>query len=253
MLKSLYGKILNRARLKSSDFDLDALLLALNRVGCETERTDDPDIFLVFLGDEISAIAQIGSNRTSIKLETTLIFDSDLVNLKTLSNISHIGMVHGLASSGIFTVGDGRSKIYVSKEVSVFKICDSIHETVANFKEAILALADYMQLRTKQKQFTNIDLSMFYAIDLTSFNPRVLGEKKEFLYTSWQKYADDLMEDADDYEDIASKITQIKACADFETKNDLCLAEVGDIILDDLYWHRGTWNLNTKEVGFTVN
>lgn len=242
-------------RIKNNDFRklVEKLIVDGNMI---TEINLDDGIVLFSIGGNNSVLLCLDKEKGTLKLETTIVFDSAIVNLKTLSNMAHTSMSHGFGISGIITNENGTSKIYVGKDIEWADAVASLNRDLKTFQILIGKLSEYLNFRTKQKEITHLDFSMFDKIKLKNFNPQAAGEKKDFLYTSWQKYADHVVgerTDEDDFEEISEEIEEISACAEFELKNKMSLSEVGNFILDELHWSKSLSLDNREDIKFNVN
>lgn len=199
---------------------------------------EDPDTFslLISLNQDTSIIIELDDNK--VKFETTFIFDSYLMNLKTLSSISHTAYFYGMANSGFLNKSPDQIKFYLSKEIDINVLSSRLDDTLSTMESCILQIAGYILHRMRQLS-QNLDLSMFEDLDLFLFDPRSLGEKKEFLYKDWDKYIESIANDESKI-GVSPEImlSELKACKEFEDKNGLLLSEVGDDILLEIIWNR---------------
>lgn len=183
-----------------------------------------------------------------IKIDSSVLFDSSLNNLKTFSTVVNLAMGHGCMASGLIPHNNKKLKIFFACTAS----SENIITQVNRMKDCILLISSYLNARARQSQLLNLDLSMFSGIDLSYFNPQILGEKKEFVYQSWQEFMIDVAEQASENDsDVTSMISELHACSEFEKKNDMLLCEIGDQVLDELYWNQKMLDQNGED--FQVN
>jgi hypothetical protein len=173
------------------------------------------------------------------RLESTIVFEAEIANLRTISSIAHVAMSHGFGISGLVPSEEGKIKLYIMKYLDLNMMKKRLVEDIKNKKECLKVIISYINQRMGQKHLRELDLSMFSEIDISQFNPQLLGERKDFVYQSWEMYADsvpDLVKNPS-VNGIAL-LEEIQACAKFEYKNKMHLSEVGHIVLDELVWNR---------------
>jgi hypothetical protein len=130
-------------------------------------------------------------------------------------------------------------KIYVGRDLDFFSLLTRFEEELFNLSDSILQVVEYLYFRSTELDLVHLDLSMFDDIELGGFDPKGLGEKKEFVHETWQKFIEALVRMPDlDPTDMAYLIAELQTCAKFEKVNGLLLAEVGEEILREILWNR---------------
>jgi hypothetical protein len=176
---------------------------------------------------------------STIRLESTMVFEAELANLRTMSSISHVAMSHGFGVSGLVPTESGRVKLYVMKYIDLDVMKKRLPDDVRKMYECLKIIISYINQRVGHKHLNELDLSMFSEIDISQFNPQLMGERKDFVYQSWEGYAESVLKlQKDPAIDGISLLEEIQACAKFEHKNQMHLSEVGNIVLDELVWNR---------------
>lgn len=176
---------------------------------------------------------------TTIRLESTMVFEADIANLRTMSSIAHVTMSHGFGLSGLVPGDEGKVKLYVMKYIDLGTMKKKLPEDIKKMNDCLKIIISYINQRMGQKHLKELDLSMFSEVDITQFNPQLMGEKKDFQYQSWETYAESVLElQKNPSINGVSLLEEIQACAKFEHKNQMHLSEVGNIILDELVWNR---------------
>lgn len=211
----------------------------LTKCGFDISEIDhDDQAFLIDLGDPICMLVSFDRDTRSLLLESTLILEPSILNLKTFSAMAHVCMSSGMAMSGIVPADNGTVKVYIGKTIDSASVKRLPYE-LEQARTCIAQIIGYVNYRSGQSELLNLDLSMFEEIDVSNFDPQVLGETKDFVYRTWQNYASAIVSSSDDLSETSETIRRINACAEFERLNDLKLSEVGDIVLEELVWNKG--------------
>lgn len=217
-----------------------------------SEIDHDDQAFLVDLGDPICTLVSFDKDTQSLLLESTLILEPNIMNLKTFSAMAHVCMSNGLGMSGIVPANNGTIKVYIGKTISSASIKRLPYE-LEQVRTCLTQIIGYINYRSGHSELLNLDLSMFEEIDVSNFDPQVFGEKKDFVYRTWQNYANAVVSSSENLSEASETIKRINACAEFERLNDLRLSEVGDIVLEELVWNRGFMSMSEEEDDFFVN
>lgn len=241
MLKNLYLK-----------FKFAALKAAIKKANYAIED-EDKETFSVLISINPDSAVLLSLNNEIVKLETTFIFNSYLINLKTLSSISHAAYFYGFSNSGILNKNQDQVKFYLAKEVPINSLSSRLKDELEKMEKCIDHIAGYISYRMNQSNLKELDLSMFEDIDLFLFDPRSLGEKKDFVYKDWPTYIESVEND-DSNVGVNPEImlSELKACAEFEKANDVLLSEIGDDILLEIIWNRRIAEMATKD-SYSVN
>lgn len=214
----------------------------------------DPETksILVDLGKPLCTLVFLDKDEKSYLIESTIVFDSDILNVSTFSHLAHTTITAGFGISGVVPVGNGSVKLYVGKSIDM-RALGRLPEELSKIKDCINMMIGYINYRTEQLGASNLDLSMFEAIeDIETFDPQMLGEQKDFVYRTWQKFAEEIAEEAEDVAEAAEALRKISACAEFEVKNDMNLSEIGDMIKGELLWNRSLFSVDEDDK-YSVN
>lgn len=204
----------------------------------EIEDSDDSEkSLLVDLGESGSVMASLDKSNM-ILFEATIIFDVPLLNLKTYSSIAHTAYYYKFSISGVSRNSNSQVKFFLTRYDNPSNIND-IDAILDDCEKCIGTITKYLNYRVQQfDNFDTYDLSMFDDVDVVAFNPKEMGEKKEFTYETWSELYKDIVGQADDYLSLnmVSLHECVKACQEFEEKNKALLAEVGDQVMNELIW-----------------
>lgn len=255
MLKRILARIKTwLASFKTDETLLGSLVAAIKASGYSVVDVDPKtESILVDLGKPICTLVFVSKDRASYAIESTIVFVPDIINLSTLSHLAHTAITGGFGISGVVPTGNGSLKIYVGKTVD-FRAIDRISIELENMKECVKMMVGYINYRTNQLNTQKLDLSMFEEIDdLEGFDPQMLGEQKDFIYRSWQRFAEEVAAEAEDVAEAADALRKISACAEFESKNSMHLSEIGDMIKDELLWNRSILTMARADDKYNVN
>lgn len=202
--------------------------------------------FLIDLGRDLSVLLTVDKDLAQyLRLETAIIFDGDILNLKTYSDIANIFYTADMPITGIYPQGSGKVKFYVNRTIP-FSAVTSLPDILADLHSGISLCEKYLQLRENRTKYPMIDISMFSDIDSNGFNPKDLGEKKDFIFGNWKTFINAVVkshEDGDLSSDQAGlMLLELKACELFEEKNKLMLSEIGEVVWQELVWSRNFQN-----------
>lgn len=244
--KSLASQVKQKINQKVGMFKA-TLVLSLLQISIEDQDSQLGTI-LFTLDNGGTAVLVITDNERDTYIGTNLVFDTDAASLKTMSDIADIAAAHRCLVTGLSNAGEGRVKLALSYyDVGQTFGREEVSRGVSHINRCLESLTILLQQKVDKAANPIIDLSMFEDMDLTFFNPRQLGERKEFSYYSWENYAKAALSDQDGLVDVPS-LDEIAACKDFEEKNDLLLADVGDSVLSELKMHRILSNMGDHSI-----
>jgi hypothetical protein len=207
--------------------------------------------FLIDLDGDLSVLLTVDKDFAQIlRLETSIIFDGDILNLKTYSDIANIFYAADMPVTGIYPYGSGKVKFYVNRTIPFSEVY-YLPRILSDLREGISLCEKYLQLRDDRTKHPMIDISMFSDIDPNGFNPKDLGEKKDFIFGDWKTFISAVVkshEDGDLSSDQAElMLLELKACESFEEKNKLMLSEVGDVVWQELLSYQNLHNNSTDD------
>jgi hypothetical protein len=206
---------------------------------------------LIDFGD-FSVLVSLEPDGRTINFEATLIFDGDLGNMKTLSSLAHTAYYHRFGISGLSNKASSQVKLYLGRDLDYSSI-HKLGEVLEASYQCLDTMVRYLYYRSLQTDSAALDLSMFEDVNLFLFDPQAMGEKKDFHFGDWSKYADSVSSgETEVVVDPEIVIEEIQACAEFENKNNMLLSEVGDRILEEIIWHRQMREL-AKSDKYSVN
>lgn len=209
----------------------DKALIHLKKQGIAVEDLD--------LKNKV-AIIKLGKQEALLSLdefprmEAAIIFDASIINLHTYSNINLYANLYGCITSQIHTQENKKIKIVFKRLVDIKRIKYCIRQ----MHKCIQSCTIYLTERLKQQELTNLDLSMFEELDISSFDPKSLGEKKEFIYKSWQNFIVDAAQSTSSNKELSELVSELNACSEFEQRNKMRLSEIGDVVLNELVWNK---------------
>lgn len=239
MIQSLKAKLLKYKIYKNTK-------LVAGQLNKDVYRIADIDhnngSILVDLGNNLDVLISIDRITASqVRLETSMVFSGDTLNLKTYSELANICYAEDVPLTGVYAKGDGKVKIYISKTVQMSAV-HILSKALLEIINAITLCQQYLQLRSNCAKYPMLDLSMFSDLEIDNFFPKDLGEKKDFIHGSWQSFIDAILRDYDSGtispEDASITIKELEACRLFEEANDLLLSEVGDTVYQEIVWNR---------------
>jgi len=209
---------------------------------------------LVELKDEISALITLDAPNDSINIETTIVFDNHISNLKTISSIAHIAYYYKMGISGLTYKNKSHTRFYLGKDISFNSALKSLTNEFDSFFKCVSGVTNYLMYRISQEDLGFVDISMFETIDLGMFDPKGLGEKKDFVFDgSWDNFIESVLtDDTELFYDLESFLDELRACQEFEQRNNLLLSEVGGALVGQIIWHRQMQE-NAKEDKYSEN
>lgn len=207
--------------------------------------------FLIDLGEELNVLLTVDKDYAQIlRLEAAIIFDGDILNLKTYSDIANLFYTADMPVTGLYPQGSGKVKFYVSRVITFSEVA-LLPNILTELHSGISLCEKYLQLRENRTKYPMIDISMFSNIDSSGFNPKDLGEKKDFIFGNWKTFISAVIkshEDGDLSSDQASlMLLELKACESFEEKNKLMLSEVGEVVWQELSWAQSFQNNSSDD------
>lgn len=211
----------------------ESLLQGLN---IEVDTTDVDDSALLFmLDDNTTSLLVVDPGVVGHRIETNVAFDVDIANLKTVSDICGIVFANRCSMTELKGVGTDKVQVGVCCHIGTQLTKSNLESAVLYVQQCIQMLTDLLIQKLERASNPILDISMFEGLDI-SFNPRILGEKKDFLYKDWESFAKAVIKDEDGLVD--AELPEIIACRDFEKANEVPLSEVGDMVFKELIWHR---------------
>jgi hypothetical protein len=218
-------------------FKAEATLVLL---GFKVERDVDAGVLIFQLDKAGAAMLAVDDEQWGHYLETNVVFDAEVANLKLFSDIVDVIFMHKCISTGLTHGGDEQVQVTICHPLDKRITKASIAEGAQNISKCLQDLTKLIQDKLANIQNHIVDLSMFEHLDISSFNPRMLGERKEFLYKTWNNYAQAALKlnESPTLANVEATISEIVACRDFEAKNEMLLAEIGDSVLQELRMHR---------------
>lgn len=207
---------------------------------------------LASFSNDVNVLITMVKQGAAVQLENSIHFPVKILNLKTMCSISSTAYATGIAITGISVVNSNTSKFYLGKEISYTSALSDMREELTNLADTILTIESYITLRLNQSALINIDISMFKDIDVGLLDALRMGEKRSFVYRTWEAFiASKELENANP-EDTKVVIDIINACKEFELKNNMMLDEIGDVLWDELIANdQITEAVNSKD--FAIN
>lgn len=236
MIKKIFNK-LNRL---STIIKLKIVERSLLRSDYHIVDSDfESKTFLIELGVGLSILMSFNGN--VMRLETAITFDGDSLNLKTFSDLANIFYTADMPITGIYPQSAGKVKFYVNRSLP-FRSVMSLKDILKDFHDGILLCYKYLSLREGHIKEPMLDLSMFIGIEMSGFNPKDIGEKKEFVFGTWSNFINAVVKSHEEgelnSEDAGAMLSELKACEMFESKNRLPLSEMGDVVWQEIIWNR---------------
>lgn len=235
-----------------SKYRFDKLRKVINNSNYTVGDTDLQTKSILINNEVSSILVSLSPNCKVIQFECTLIFDADLNNLKTLSSLLHTAYYYSLRATGVMKNNDHQVKIYLSTDLDYQNI-KQMPNVLKNISDCIETVVGYLYFRGIQTDTTSLDISMFEGLDLFLFDPQLLGEKKDFQFGDWSAFANSVL--GGEYESGLSHdglIEEIRACEEFENRNNMLLSEVGDRVFEEVLWNR-QFKLESENDEYSVN
>jgi hypothetical protein len=225
----------------------------LKSLGYENVVQDLEDRSIAFtFADERVAMLNMDHDMLGYSIEATVVFSADTLSLKTVSDLSNITYTLRCSSSGIRPAGDNRVRLNVSYHMGHELSKYGISTGMLYLNRCLSAFELYLSDCLKKLDRDSYDLSMFEDIDITAFNPQLMGELKEFVHGSWAAYEDAVESDYSSFTNhpyALDLLTKIEACKTFEEVNGLQVSEVGNEILDNIILGRQVKEVSRNTYG----
>ena len=170
-------------------------------------------------------------------VEATVIYTDELMSQKTMSDISNIAFAHRCLTSGVRKADDGRLRMNLGYQLGTSLSYKQLQAALKNITKCMFILERYLLERVMLFTKPKYDFSMFEHIDITKFNLQLMGERKEFIFGSWENYSAEVIKEHGNSIDSPTSgdlLTKIKACEEFEKANEVLLSEVGVFVLEEL-------------------
>jgi hypothetical protein len=216
-----------------------------------TADVEDKSILFSFEKDRV-AILNMDHDMLGYSIEATVVFAADILSLKTLSDISNLVFTYRCSNSGIRPAGDGRVRLNLTYHIGDRLGAADIMRGMTYLNKCLYTLELYLTERLRRVDREVYDLSMFENIDLTGFNPQDMGERKEFIFGSWDEYAQAAQEDYRGFPGhpyAVDTLAKIEACREFEERNGIPVSESGTWLLDDIVLNRQLSELSKTDYG----
>lgn len=242
-LKSFISKIYTRL-----NFFFAARSLAF--AGYTDITPDIEDKSILFSFDQCrAAILNMDHDMLGYSIEATVVFASEVLSLKTMSDISNLTFMYRCSCSGVRPASDGRVRLNLSYHIGRSVNTAGIRIGMLYVTKCLATLELYLTERLQRTDKESYDLSMFEDIDLVGFSPQIMGECKEFIYGSWDAYVEVVKRDFASFTNhpyAADLLAKIESCRRFEEINNVPLSEIGIALLDDI-----TLNRQLREISKT--
>lgn len=239
------GQMIDFIRKKLEQFITAAKLKVIEKnitkTGYNIADTDTvAQSFLLDLGDGIGILLSLNEKHL-LRFEAAIIFDGELLNLKTYNDIANIFYTANMCVTGMYPQGNGKVKFYASCTTDFARV-NQLGDVLIEFHSAIILAHRYIKLRETHTAYPMLDLSMFESIDVYGFNPKDLGEKKDFIFGNWNTFVSAIVHSHEAGEltsqEAAAILMEIKACESFESKNKMLLSEIGEVVWQEIVWNR---------------
>lgn len=222
------------------------------KAGYDIGDIDKENLSLLVNHEEFSLLVSLDPETKTIEFNSTIIFDGDLGNLKTLSSLAHTAFYYKFTISGLSHKSNCQTRLYLEKELDYSSV-KKVGFVTQCAHQCIDTIVRYLHYRHLQNDLDNLDLSMFEDIDLFLFDPKGMGEKKDFQFGDWTSYSSSVSRgEIEMIVDSEIMINEIEACAKFEQANNMLLSEVGDRILEELVWNRQMKDLSVSD-DYSIN
>lgn len=225
----------------------------LKRAGYNNVVSDvkDKSIMFTFDGERV-AILNMDHDTLGYSIEATVVFSSDVLSLKTISDISNLVFMHRCSSSGIRAADDGRVRINLSYHIGDSMSASAVNTGMLYLNKCLATLEYYLLDRLSNLSKESYDLSMFEDVSLDVFSPQTMGEDREFLYGTWDAYVDSVNEEYSSFVNhpyALDILAKIDACRKFEEVNKVLISEVGRALLEDLVLNRQLYEISKTSYG----
>ena len=225
----------------------------LKALGYQNISSDIKDKSILFSFDKDKvAILNMDHDMLGYSIEATVVFSADVLSLKTISDLCNLTFMYRCSCSGVRPAADDRVRLNLAYHLGDSLSVSNIGLGMTYVNKCLATLELYLSERIARSDKDMYDLSMFESIDLTGFNPQDTGERKEFIFGSWEAYANAIREEYATFTNhpyAADALSKIEACKLFEERNKIPLSEVGTWLLDDLILGRQLRELSKTNYG----
>ena len=177
----------------------------------------------------------------TISASSTLRTDPNLINLSNFSNLVNNAGSVGITCSSPTPTLDGNTTICFTK-TTPYCGQDSLEDLMIDFYFALKVTSWFLDEQATVHKNPKLDLSMFQNLELSNFNTKDLGEKKEFIFGSWAKFKEAITRACKQGEitqrDLDLFLAELDACEEFEEKHTHRLASIGDVVWQEIVWNR---------------
>jgi hypothetical protein len=214
----------------------------LKALGYSNISADVADKSIIFSFDKDRvAILNMDHHMLGYSIEATVVFSADILSLKTLSDMDNLIFMYRCSGSGVRPASEGRVRLNISYYIGDNLSIRGITLGMTYLIKCLATLELYLTERIRRADKDMYDLSMFEDVNLTGFNPQDMGERKEFIFGSWDAYAGAVKKEYEGFPNHPHAIdllAKIEACRAFEDKNQIPVSELGPILLDDIILNR---------------
>lgn len=208
----------------------------------EVVDTDKKTNTLAFKLEEDSVALFIADSSTlGHRIEATILFPAEILNLKLLSDISTIAYTHRCASSGAVHSGAQKAKVEVAFYLGEQFNRRDLAVGLSYIAQCVKTLGERLISKAGAVSTFKFDLSMFDDESIPFFDPQLVAERKEFMHGSWDNYIKAVanQQAVQAYSaDVDHNLDVVVACREFESLNEVALVEVGDSVMMELARHR---------------
>lgn len=249
MVKSIIS-YLKTAKAKLEFWITARKILALGYTHTVSDIADKSIMFA--FEDGKAALLNMNHDKMGYSIEATVLFSSDVLSLKTMSDISNIVFMHKCSNSGVRAATDNRVRTNLCYNIGGYPTISRIKEAVSNLSLCLITLEMYLVERINRLDHDAYDLSMFETIDTNALNLQLMGEQKEYVHGSWDAFTNSINNEYSSFTNhphAIDMLTKIAACKSFEEVNDSLISEVGDLILDDIVLNRQLHEISKTTYG----
>lgn len=234
-MKIYLKKLINRLRLNR----VEKLLAHFDLI--VAERDYDANSLLIPINDDTCIFFTLNTGGRGPWFETTISLATDMLNVQCLSAITNIAYSHYCTISGVRRSTADTVRLDLCAEFSGRPTRKKLAYAVGRLGSCMHAINAVIADIEKCLNLTNLDLSMFNDVELFMFNPQRLGEQKALVHGSWKAYEKYILARNEHNPNAAradETIDDLQACEAFELANNLLLAEVGDVVLQEIIWNK---------------
>lgn len=211
----------------------------------------DKSILFSFENDRV-AILNMDHDMLGYSIEATIVFSADTLSLKTVSDMNNLIFMYRCSCSGVRPAADLKVRLNLTYHMGNALSRSQIEVGMIYVQKCLSTLEMYLTERLNRTNNKSYDLSMFESIDLTGFNPQDTGERKEFIFGSWDAYSVAITEEYAGFINhpyATDALAKIEACKLFEEKNKISISEVGTWLLEDIILSRQLREISKTSYG----